>query len=205
MKITGRTSILSLVLLFLITSVSPSLKAQSNTIIAVLDSATFEAQLEFIHKRTRVYNDFRAIREDIFLKMKLNAIDTIRKEKLEVARLNSKLIERNFQIETLNTDLSRTKNERDQSIRTKDSFVFLGIQMQKGVYNTIMWIVVLGLLSVGVILFLLFKKSFVVTSQTKHELENTQNEYEEYKKNSREKYEKLVVSHHNEIMKMKRL
>jgi hypothetical protein len=205
MKITGRTSILSLVLLFLITSVSPSLKAQSNTIIAVLDSATFEAQLEFIHERTRVYNDFRAIREDVFLKMKLNAIDTLRKEKLEVARLNSELSERNFQIVTLNTDLSRTKNERDQSIRTKDSFVFLGIQMQKGVYNTIMWIIVLGLLSLGIILFLMFKRSFVVTSQTKHELENIQNEYEEHKKSSREKYEKLVVSHHNDIMRMKKL
>jgi len=205
MKITGRTSILSLVLLFLITSVSPSLRAQSNTIIAVLDSATFEAQLEFIHERTRVYNNFRAIREDVFLQMKLNAIDTLRNEKLKVARLNRELSERNFQIETLNTDLSRTKNERDQSIRTKDSFVFLGIQTQKGVYNTIMWIIVLGLLSLAVILFLMFKRSFVVTSQTKHELENIQNEYEEYKKNSREKHEKLVVSHHNEIMKIKKL
>jgi hypothetical protein len=205
MKMTGRTSILSLVLLFLITSVSPSLKAQSNTIIAVLDSAAFEVQLEFVHERTRVYNDFRAIREDVFLKMKKNAIDTLRKEKLEVARLNSELTERDFQIEALNSDLSRTKSERDQSIRTKDSFVFLGIQMQKGVYNTIMWITVLGLLSVGVILFLMFKRSFVVTSQTKHELENIQKEYEEQRKRSREKYEKLVVSHHTEIMRMKKL
>ena len=82
--------------------------------------------------------------------------------------------------------------------------VFLGIQMQRGVYNTIMWIIVLGLLSLGVSLFLLFKRSFVVTSQTKHELENIQKEYEEHRKSSREKYEKLVVSHHSEIMKMKR-
>lgn len=205
MKMTGRISILSLVLLFLITSTLPSLKAQSNTIIAVLDSAAFEAQLEFVHERTRVYNDFRAIREDVFLKMKKNAIDTLRKEKLEVAHLNSELTERDFQIEALNTDLSRAKSERDQSIRTKDSFVFLGIQMQKGVYNTIMWITVLGLLSVGIILFLLFKRSFVVTSQTKHELENIRKEYEEHRKSSREKYEKLVVSHHSEIMRMKKL
>jgi len=205
MHIIGRTSILSLVLFFLMASISPSLKAQSNTIIAVLDSATFEAQLEFLHERTRVYNDFRAIREDVFLKMKKNSIDSLRKEKLEVARLNSELSERDFQIETLNTDLSRTKNERDQSIRTKDSFAFLGIEVQKGVYNTIMWIVVVGLLSVGVILFLMFKRSFVVTSQTKQELETIQADYEAYRKSSREKYEKLVVSHHNEIMKLKRL
>ena len=121
-----------------------------------------------------------------------------------MARLNSELNEREFQIETLNTDLSRAKSERDQSIRTKDSFVFLGMEVQKGVYNTIMWIVVIGLVIVGVFLFLLFKRSFVVTSQTKQELETIQEEYDEYKKNSREKYEKLVVAHHNEIMKLKR-
>jgi hypothetical protein len=201
---TARTSILSLVLVSLLCSFSPTAKAQSNTIIAVLDSVDFEAQLEFLHEKTRVYNDFRAIREDVFLKIKKNAIDTLRKEKLEVARLNSELNEREFQIETLNTDLSRAKSERDQSIRTKDSFVFLGMEVQKGVYNTIMWIVVIGLVIVGVFLFLLFKRSFVVTSQTKQELETIQEEYDEYKKNSREKYEKLVVAHHNEIMKLKR-
>lgn len=201
---TARTAITSLFLFFLLSSFPTSLQAQSNTILTVMDSASFEDQLEFLHEKTRVYNDFRAIREDVFLKMKKNAIDTVRKEKLEIARINSELSERDFQIETLNTDLSRTKTERDQAIRTKDSFSFLGMEVQKGVYNTIMWIVVVGLIVVGVVLFLMFKRSFVVTSQTKQELETIQEEYEEYRKSSREKYEKLVVSHHNEIMKLKR-
>lgn len=204
MNMTARTAITSLFLFFLLSSFPTSLQAQSNTILTVMDSASFEDQLEFLHEKTRVYNDFRAIREDVFLKMKKNAIDTVRKEKLEIARINSELSERDFQIETLNTDLSRTKTERDQAIRTKDSFSFLGMEVQKGVYNTIMWIVVVGLIVVGVVLFLMFKRSFVVTSQTKQELETIQEEYEEYRKSSREKYEKLVVSHHNEIMKLKR-
>ncbi len=204
MKISCRTPIISMVLAFLIISISPSLTAQSNSIIAVLDSASLEAQLNDLNERTRVYNDFRAIREDVFQKMKKNLIDTLNMEKLEVARLNSELIERDFQIEILNTDLSRAKTERDQSIRTKDSFAFLGMQVQKGVYNTVMWIIVVGLLILGVILFLMFKRSFVVTSQTKNELEAILEEFEEYRKSSREKYEKLVVSHHSEIMKMKR-
>ena len=76
--------------------------------------------------------------------------------------------------------------------------------MQKGAYNTFMWILVLILLGAGAFLFLLFKRSHVVTSATKKELETTQEDYEEYRKSSREKYEKLVVNHHNEIMKLKR-
>lgn len=171
---------------------------------AEMDSSSIESQLNYLQERTRIYNDFRAIRDDIFLKMRRNVLDSLDEVKLEVARLNSELSERDFQIETLNSDLKRAKNERDQAIRTKDALSFFGIRMNKALYNTIMWLIVLLLAAAAIILFLLFKRSHVVTIQTKKELENIQGDYETYRKSSREKYEKLVVNHHNEIMKLKR-
>lgn len=205
MKRSARASIFTLMLLLLIFGLTTSLKAQSNTIIAVLDSASLEAQLDYLQQKTRVYDGFRAIREDVFQKANKNAIDSLNAEKLEVARLNSELSERKFEIETLNANLSRAKSERDQSIRTKDSFVFLGKEVQKGVYNTVMWIIVVVLLIGSVFLFLLFKRSYSVTTQTNKQLKALQEEFEEYRKSSREKYEKLVISHHNDIMKLKKL
>ena len=172
-------------------------------ILAVLDSATLEAQMEYVHQNTRVYNNFRAIREDVFLKMKGNVIDTLNEEKLLVAQLNSRLTERGFQIETLNTDLGRIQNERDEAITNKNSLTILGISMNKPVYNSVMWFIVLGLAALAVIMLVLFKRSHLVTSQTKNELQTTQKEYEEYRRNAREKYEKLVVTHHHEIMRLK--
>lgn len=177
-------------------------EAQSNA-IAVLDSATLEAQMEYIHQNTRVYNNFRAVREDIFLKMKANVIDTLNEEKLKVAQLNSRLSERNFQIETLNTDLGRTKNERDEAIQNKNSLTILGISMNKLLYNSVMWFIILGLAALSIIMLVLFRRSFTVTSQTKNELNAALEEFDQYRKNSREKYEKLVVSHHHELMKLK--
>ena len=182
---------------------SQTLMAQY-TMPPVMDSASIQSQLDYLQERTRIYNDFRAIRDDIFLKMKRNVLDSIGEIKLEVARLNSILNEKNFQIETLNTDLERSNNERDQAIRTKDALSFLGIKMNKTMYNMVMWIIVLGLAAFAIILFLLFKRTHVVTNQTKKELSTIQEEYETYRKSSREKYEKLVVSHHSEIMKIKR-
>ena len=172
-------------------------------ILAVLDSATLEAQIEYVHQNTRVYNNFRAIREDVFLKMKGNVIDTLNEEKLLVAQLNSRLTERGFQIETLNTDLGRIQNERDEAITNKNSLTILWISMNKPVYNSVMWFIVLGLAALAVIMLVLFKRSHLVTSQTKNELQTTQKEYEEYRRNAREKYEKLVVTHHHEIMRLK--
>jgi septal ring factor EnvC (AmiA/AmiB activator) len=176
----------------------------AQTIQEVMDSATLENQLIFVQEHTRIYDNFRAIREDVFQRMKKNAIDTLNGAKLEIATLNSELTERKVEIETLNTDLGRAKNERDQAIRTKDTFTLLGIEMNKGVYSTVLWIIILILALFGALMFVLFKRAHVVTSQTHKELEDLKQEYEEHKKNSREKYEKLVVSHHNEIMKLKR-
>lgn len=192
------------VILMICITIPGFIKLNAQTLLAVLDTATIENQLNSIHSRTRVYDNFRAIRDDIFLKMKGNVLDSLNGTKLEIANLNSNLIERNFQIETLNSDLARTKNERDEAIRNKDSMSFIGIQMNKGVYNSVMWFVVLGLIVVSVVLFLLFKRAHIVTTQVKNELATMQADFEAHKNNSREKYEKLVVSHHNEIMKMKR-
>ncbi len=193
-------SILLLAGLFI--SMIQTVNAQSGA-SAVLDSALLEAQLDYIHENTRVYNDFRAIRADIFLKMKRNIIDTLNASKLEVEQLNSRLTERNFQIETLNTDLARTKNEKDEAIKNQNSLSFLGIQMNKTLYNSIVWFIILGLVALAVMLVMLHRRSHLVTKQVKEELQTTQGEFDHYRKSSREKYEKLVVSHHNEVLKLK--
>ena len=193
-----------IVLLLIGMSLPGFVELKGQTLSEVLDTATIENQLSSIHRRTRVYDNFRAVRDDIFLKMQRNTLDSLNETKLEIARLNSNLADRNFQIETLNSDLTRTKNERDEAIRNKDSMSFIGIQMNKTLYNSILWFVILGLLVVSAVLFLLFKRAHVVTTQVKGELETMQTDFEEHKKSSREKYEKLVVSHHNEIMKLKR-
>jgi len=180
-----------------------SLSAQYVT-PAIMDTANLEAQLDYIHERTRIYNDFRAIREDIFQKMKGNTLDSLNETKLRIATLNSRLTEKSSQIETLNSDLGRTKNERDEAIRNKDSFTFLGIQMNKALYSSIMWFISLGLAVMSVILVLLYKRTSMITIHTKKEFDEIREEFEAHKKSSREKQEKLVVNHHNEIMKLKR-
>jgi hypothetical protein len=182
---------------------TPFLYGQSGA-LAVQDSAMLEAQLDYIHENTRVYNEYRAIREDVFLKMKQNVKDTLSAARLEIENLDKKISEQASQNESLNADLSNTRNERDDAIKNRDSLSFLGIQMGKGLYNVIMWLIVIGLAALTVIMVLLFKRAHQVTKEVKEILGSTQEEFEQYRKTSREKYEKLVVSHHNEIMKLKK-
>lgn len=191
-----------LIFTVLLFATAPPLQAQSGA-LAVQDSAALEAQLDYIHENTRIYNDYRAIREDVFQKLMRNIRDTLTVSRREAVQLSSKISEQESQIEILQTELTRANYEREDAIKNRDSLSFLGIQMKKGIYNTIMWLIVLGLAALALIMFTLFKRAHMLTREVKDQLGSTRDEYEEYRKSSREKYEKLVVSHHNEIMKLK--
>ena len=170
----------------------------------VFDTATIDGQLDYLEQRTRIYNGFRAIREDMFQAAVESVQDTILEATATIGRLSSDIAERDSRIELLRNDLERAREERDQAIRTKDSFSLFGLDINKGIYNTIVWLIVLGLAAAAVIIFLLFKRSHTVTSQLKRELGETREEFDAYRQSAREKQEKLVVAHHNEIMKLKK-
>ena len=171
--------------------------------LAVQDTATLEQQFEYIQDKTRIYEDYRAIRNDVFLKMKKNALDSLNVHILNEQRLRIDLDERNLEINKLSSDLAQISDERDEAIRNRDSLKFLGINMAKPLYKSIMWFIILGLVILAAVLFILFRRAHAVTLEFKEKLHDMQEEYESHRKSSRERYEKLVVSHHNELMKLK--
>lgn len=171
--------------------------------LTVQDTATLEQQFEYIQEKTRIYEGYRAIRNDVYLKMQKNALDSLNQHILNEQMLRSELDERNSEINKLNSDLDRISGERDEAIRNKDSMKFLGISISKTLYNSVMWFVILALAILVTILFISFRRAHNVTREVKEKLNTLQEEYENHRKSAREKYEKLVVSHHNELIKLK--
>lgn len=173
------------------------------TMPEVLDTATLRQQLDYMNERMNIYNGYRAVRDDIFLRMNKNSLDSLNTAKSEISQLESTLETSRSEIASLQNTLQQTTEERDLAIKNKNSMSFLGIQMNKAVYNSIMWIIVFALVVLLVLLFLMFKRSFVVTRQTTKDLNEIREEFESYRQQSRERYEKLVVQHHQEVLKLK--
>jgi len=169
----------------------------------VMDTASLVEQLNYVHERTLIYENYRAIREDIFQKIRTNAVDSLSAAKGEISDLNHMLASTNSKVDSLQEALINMNEELDTAIKNKDSLVFLGLQTNKLTYNTIMWSVVIVLAVFLLFLFLVFKRDHAVTVHTRRDLEEIKAEFEAYKISSRERYEKLVVSHHNEIQKYK--
>lgn len=202
MKSKIQISFTILLLLSILFLGSEPLQAQ-NTMPEVMDEGTLQEQLDYVKEKTRIYNNFRAIREDIFLKMKKNSLDSLSAAKQEISGLENLLAERNSEISTLNSRLNSIGDELDEAVKNRDSLSFIGIRMEKGFYNTLMWLIVAALAAILAFLFVLYRRNHVITVENKKELNETRESFENYKKEARERYEKLVVSHHNEIMKLK--
>jgi preprotein translocase subunit SecF len=169
----------------------------------ILDTATLQQQLDYMKERMNIYNGYRAVREDIFLKMNKNSLDSLSAAKRHINQLKSSLKTTQTEMASLEQTLQQTIEDRDLAVKNKNSLSFIGIQMNKAFYNSIMWIIVFSMLALLIILFLLYKRSFIVMRQTSKDLEEIRKEFENYRQQSRERYEKLVVQHHQEVLKLK--
>ena len=169
----------------------------------ILIKNSLKEQLNYIDEHTRIYENYRAIREDMFQKIKVNVSDTLTATKSKIARLNKTTSELNLTIDSLRTTLETTKTRLDEITRTKNSISVICLEVNKLTYNKIMWTLLAGLIAVLVMGFLAFKRNLSVIFNTKKEYQELKDEFEAYRKTSREAREKLTMDHFNEIKRLK--
>ncbi len=168
-----------------------------------LDKGTLTEQMSFIEERTRIYDNYRAIREDMFQKIKKNSLDTVRKIKNEVTSYIKLTTGLNHRIDSLKTALGNTKDELFEVNRTKNSIGLLGLQVNKITYNLTMWSITGGLAILLVFGLLAFKRNISATLNTKKELKELMEEFEEYRQKTRLEREKMSMDHFNELRKLR--
>jgi disulfide bond formation protein DsbB len=169
----------------------------------ILVKGTFQEQMTYLEEKTRIYEDYRAIREDMFQRIKNNAIDSLTNAKNKISGYVTLTGNLNLRIDSLNRSLNVTKGELKEVTRTKNSISVIGINLDKNLYNTIMWLIVAGLAFLLVIGFLAFKRNRTITLTTKKELNELREEFEAYRKKTRLDKEKMSMDHFKEIQKLK--
>lgn len=168
-----------------------------------LTSNTIQDQINYVEKHTRIYDNFRAIREDIYQKINRNFIDTLLAEKSRVTALKNLTSDLNSKTDSLNVLLNTTRINLEAATTTKNNIRVLGVEIKKGAYNTIMWTVVGGLAFLLAIGFLVFKRNLTVLLRTEKDLKELKDEFAAYKQTSRLAREKLEMDNFRAIQKLK--
>lgn len=169
----------------------------------VLNEGSATEQLNYIEERTRIYENFRAIREDMFQKIKRNIGDTLTATRNRISLLITQTGSLNKTIDSLDSSLETAKAELAEITRTKNSIKVLGIEVNKATYNSIMWIIVGGLVILLGLGFLVFKRNRSVTLSTRKEFNELKAEFEQYRQKTREAREKMSMDHFNEMKRLK--
>ena len=169
----------------------------------VLLKSSLKDQYNYIEEHTRIYEDYRAIREDMFQKLKRNVSDTLSSINIKIAGLNKTVSVLNRTIDTLRTNLASTRTKLEEITNTKNSIKVIGLEINKLTYNRIMWTILLALIAVLLLGFLVFKRNLSTVFNSKKEFQDLKVEFDTYRKTSREAREKLTMDHFNEIKRLK--
>jgi hypothetical protein len=164
---------------------------------------TIEGQINYLEEHTRIYEDYRAIREDMFQKINNNVLDSLKGYKNEITGLTNNLSRLNSIKDSIDNSLVETKADLREVTRTKNSISLLGLEINKILYNSIMWLIIAALIILLVLGYIVFKRNRIITIRTREEINNLKEEFEEYRQSSRRAREKMTMDHFKEIQKLK--
>jgi len=169
----------------------------------VFREETIPEQLKYLQEHTRVYENFRAIREDIFQKISKNTNDTLSKNRSRISTLVSSNKALQSRIDSLLKIQEASEKTLAEITRTKESLNVLGMQVNKKAYNTLMWTILGILILLLLIGYLTFRQNRNITVRTRKDLNDLKEEYEKYQKKTRLEREKMTIDHFNEIKKLR--
>jgi septal ring factor EnvC (AmiA/AmiB activator) len=168
-----------------------------------LNEGTIDNQFEYVIRRSNSYQEFKVVKKTWLYELKAHTIDSLNAVHKELSDTQATVNSQSNEINQLKTDLSNTKTNLEITNKQKDSMALFGIQMSKGGYNALMWIIIAALLALLLLFIYKFKNSNSVTKQAKKTLLETEEEYEEYRRNSLEREQKVRRQLQDEINKQK--
>lgn len=173
-----------------------------------LSSGTIDSQFEYIFVKSGNFKGtngqrYEAVKQAWLLQLKTNVLDSLKTTYKELDNLEATVNSQVKEIEDLKLNLSNTKSKLDNTISEKDSMQLFGMQMTKPNYSLILWSIV-GVLA-ALLLFFIYKyrNSNAVTKQAQLSLAETEEEFEEHRRNALEREQKVRRQLQDEINKQK--
>ena len=164
---------------------------------------TIREQINYIDEHTRIYENFRAIREDMYQKVNGNIKDSLAADKNRIKTLVGSVTGLGLTNDSLKLEIEAINKNLEEVTSAKNHIKVFGIQINKNIYNTIVFAVVAGLIFILAVGFMAFKRNLFTNISTRKELKELHNEFEAYRQSTRIAREKMAMEHFNEIKKLK--
>ena len=193
---------LKLITLLLIILWSP-LQAQTAEETDPMKTGTIQEQFDYVIKKSSSYEEFKVVKLRSLNQLKSHAADSILQLR-SALKISKNEIQAGIQKnDSLNVIVSDVRSQFQAAVKSKNALSFLGMELGKTVYNSIMWGLLLVLLAITTIVFLMFKRGHYVTRETKARLAEVEEEFESHRKTALRREQKLARELMDERMKGK--
>lgn len=146
---------------------------------------------DFYENQTSTWQEYKLVKMPRLKNFWKVVSDTIRAKENQIAAANSSIAQLNNQLGEVNAALSSTQAELAASEALNDSIAFIGIQMNKAAYNTLVWLIIAGL-AVGIVsMYLMYLSNHRVTREARKHLVKIEEEYTAHQERARENQAKL--------------
>ena len=169
------------------------------------EESTLDSQHKFIMEQSKTYLNNKAVKIEWMEKFYSNVKDTLKSTKdkssnLEKAYSEELKISKDALIlaTTLKKELASVNSEKEFE---KENISLFGSFTSKSSYKTIVWIIIISLLTFLLFFLFKFKSSNKITKDAKEKLKEIQLELEETKNKSRIKEQELMRKLQDEINK----
>ena len=191
--------------LLIILFFSSSLVAQSRITKNQADSLpnTLENQFIKIYTKANRWQDYKMIKMTDFKDFQNRIIDSVKAIKSDVINKQQTIGEQETVILSLNKEITTLKNDLDLSLAKEDNIAVFGMHLKKSTYNIVLWGIILILFAALAFFILKFKNSHILTREAQKNLSDIENEFNQYRKKSIEKEQKLRRQLQDEINKQR--
>lgn len=189
--------------LFLALIFFTGLQAQETASLS-LDSGNIDSQFEYVIKKSNNYQEYEVIPKGWMVQLRKQVTDTLKGMRSEKSGLQQELKQRAAKINDLSLQLGSTRDSLGNSRTAQNEMALLGTPTSKSSYRLIMWSAI-GLLLMFLLIFIFrFRRSNVLTVSTKENLTNLQDEFDDHRKRSLEREQKLRRELQDQLNRQKR-
>lgn len=166
---------------------------------------TIDNQFTSLLSRSNNWQKHKVIPNDEFDKLQRNVHDTINKLQNKINSNASLLKDHKATVDSLSSQLKATQLELDEALKLENSVKVLGIATQKTTFKSLVAIIIGVLLLILGLLYYRFKKSYADTKEAKQNLQVTELELEDLRRQSLEREQKIRRQLQDEINKNKNM
>lgn len=156
-----------------------------------LNNGTVEERIDYLISSSNNYQDYKVVKKTSLNAIKKTIIDTIKGLEDSLAKSNKTIESKSKEITTLQTNLKNTNENLEKVTNEKDSFSFLGVLIGKELYSMLLWGAIAALLIFLFIIYGMFKRANAITSKTKKDFDEIEEEFENFRKSSLEREQKI--------------